>query len=99
LAGGTGDGDCHVIDGGVGGTEGFNAVVETGGAGEEDVEEVGSLFLGGECEGLLADLGVDAVAFGELEEEDGELVWGKEGREGGSEGGTSGCGLPETRRS
>ena len=74
MASGSGDGDSHVINGGVGGTQGFNASVEPRGAWEEDVEEVGSLFFCGEGQGLLADFSVDAVAFRELEEEDGEVV-------------------------
>ena len=88
MAGGAGDGNRHVIDGRVRCPEGFDARVEARGAGEEDVEEVWSLLLGSKGKGLLAYLGVDPVALGKLEEEDGEVVWKRGGgREGGKEGG------------
>jgi len=53
----------------------FDAGVETGSTGEEDVEEVRALLLGRKGKRLLTDFGIDAIALGELEEEDGEVVW------------------------
>ncbi len=50
------------------------------------MQELGPLLLLGEGEGLLPDVGVDAVALGELEEEDGEAVAG-EGAEEVEQGG------------
>jgi hypothetical protein len=48
VARGSRDGDGHVVDAGVRGAEGFHAGVEARCPGEEGVEEVGALLLGGE---------------------------------------------------